>query len=143
MRFVFDTNVLVSALLLADSISRRAFDRALENGKVLLSFAALAEVYDVLGREQFRRYVTLEDARRFLAALARQAEWIDVSSHIAACRDPNDDMFLELAVDGHASHLITGDHDLIALHPFRGVDILTPHAFLELALPPATSAEPS
>jgi len=135
LRSVFDTNVLVSALLLADSIPRRAFDRALANGEVLLSFPVLAELNDVLGREQFGKYVTLEDVRHFLAALAREAEWIEVSTRIMVCRDPNDDMFLELVVDGHASHLITGDHDLLALHPFRGVDILAPQAFLELALP--------
>jgi putative PIN family toxin of toxin-antitoxin system len=137
LRFVFDTNVLVSALLLTDSIPYRAFDRALTNGKVLLSFPLLAELNAVLGREQFRKYVTLEDVRLFLAALVREAEWIEVKSSISACRDPKDNMFLELAVDGRASHLITGDHDLIALHPFRGVDVLTPHAFLELALPHA------
>jgi hypothetical protein len=51
LRFVFDTNVLISALLLADSVPRRAFDRALDHGKVLLSFAVLAEL-DELSPEE-------------------------------------------------------------------------------------------
>jgi predicted nucleic acid-binding protein len=69
LRFVFDTNVLVSSLLLADSVPRRAFDRALAQGKLLLSFPVLGELNNVLGREQFRKYVTPENVRRFLAAL--------------------------------------------------------------------------
>lgn len=69
MRFVFDTNVLVSALLLPDSKPRKALDMALRKGKVLLSYAALAELYEVLSRKQFRRYVDEEDVRLFVAAL--------------------------------------------------------------------------
>ncbi len=109
MRFVFDTNVLVSALLLADSVPRRAFDRAVARGKLLLSFPVMAELNEVLGRERFRKYVDENDVRRFLAALAREAEWVEVTAKITACRDPKDDKFLELAVSGHATHVITGD----------------------------------
>ncbi len=135
MRFVFDTNVLVSALLLEHSIPRRAFDRALDQGRFLLSFAALRELNEVLSRKQFRKYVDEDDARRFLASLLRQAEWVEVSAKIAACRDPDDDKFLELAVSGLATHIVTGDQDLLVLDPFQGISILTPRAFLELSLP--------
>ncbi len=138
MRFVFDTNVLVSALLLADSVPRRAFDRAVARGKLLLSFPVMAELNEVLGRERFRKYVGKNDVRRFLAALAREAEWVEVTAKITACRDPKDDKFLELAVSGHATHLITGDADLLALNPFQGIAILSLQAFVELP-PPAGS----
>jgi predicted nucleic acid-binding protein len=50
---------------------------------------------------------------------------------IVACRDPKDDKLLELAVCGQAEYIVTGDADLIALHPFQGVQILTPNTFLE------------
>ena len=130
MRFVFDTNVLLSALLLPKSKPRQALALALRNGELLLSLAVLAELAAVLGRQQFRRYVTDEEARAFLAALTREAVLVDVDTHIEKCRDPKDDKFLELAVSGHASHIITGDSDLLALHPFAGIQIITPHAFL-------------
>ena len=52
---------------------------------------------------------------------------------IVACRDPKDDKFLDLAVSGQATHLVTGDPDLLALHPFRGIDIVTARAFLTVA----------
>lgn len=131
MRCVFDTNVFVSALLLPDSIPRRALNRAITQGPLLLSFATLAELYEVLSRKQFRRYVDDGDIRSFLAALTREAEWIDVDTRITACRDPKDDKFLELAVSGRATHIISGDADLLAVNPFRGIVILSPRFFLE------------
>ena len=79
MRSVLDTNVLVSALLVPGSKPRQALDLAFQKGKVLLSFATPAELYDVLNRKQFRRYIDEEDARSFVAALARESEWIDVN----------------------------------------------------------------
>jgi putative PIN family toxin of toxin-antitoxin system len=57
---------------------------------------------------------------------------VDFDLEINACRDPKDDKFLSLAVSGGATHLVTGDKDLLALDLFEGVRILTPHAFLEL-----------
>jgi len=135
LRVVLDTNVIVSAVLLEESVSRRAFDHACLHGKILLSFDVLAELSEVLGRKQFRTYVDEDDVRRLLAALAREAEWVEVNTRIFTCRDPKDNKFLELAVSGHATHLVTGDADLLALSPFQGVTILPPRAFLELTLP--------
>jgi putative PIN family toxin of toxin-antitoxin system len=132
LRCVFDTNVLVSALLLPDSKPRHALNRALREGKVMISFSALAELHEVLSRKRFRRYVDEEDVRSFLAALTREAEWVDVQIQIQACRDPKDDKFLELAVSGQGTHIVTGDTDLLALNPFRGIAILPPHRFLEI-----------
>jgi predicted nucleic acid-binding protein len=62
--------------------------------------------------------------------LARVATIIEVTERIALCRDPRDDRFLELAAAGSASHLITGDRDLLALNPFRGTRIMTPAAMI-------------
>jgi putative PIN family toxin of toxin-antitoxin system len=135
LRCVLDTNVLISALLVPDSKPRRALDRAFQEGKVLLSFATLAELYDVLHRKQLRRYVDEEDARSFVAALARESGWIDVNVQINSCRDPKDNKFLEVAVSGQATQLITGDADLLVLDPFQGIRILSPQEFLDLASP--------
>lgn len=131
MRCVLDTNVIVSALLLSDSKPRRSLNLALQSGRVLISFATLAELYEVLGRKQFRRYVHEADLRGFLAALTREAEWIDVDVAITDCRDPKDNKFLELAVSGRATHILSGDADLLSLSPFRGIEIIPPHNFLE------------
>jgi hypothetical protein len=74
-----------------------AIDRLREQGLILLSFATLAELSNVLNRKQFRRYLDEEDMRRFLAALTQEAHWVDVDVQISACRDPKDDKFLSLA----------------------------------------------
>ena len=113
-----------------ESPSRQAFDRALDSGEVVLSLPVLAEIHDVLARPKFRKYISEEDARQFLAAFLRRAEWVEINEAIQACRDPKDDKFLELAASGHATHIITGDRDLISLSPFRGILIVSPEAFL-------------
>jgi uncharacterized protein len=63
--------------------------------------------------------------------LTREAEWVEVDMRITICRDPKDDKFLELAVSGRATCIVTGDSDLLALNPFRGIAITTPQAFLK------------
>jgi len=63
VRCVFDTNIFISALLSPESKPRRALDTARQNGPILISFAVLAELYDVLNRKQFRRYISDEEVR--------------------------------------------------------------------------------
>jgi len=83
LRFVLDTNVIVSALLLRNSISRRAFDKAVGHGRILLSLPVLEELNLVLARERFTRYVLPDERRQFLVALVRDARLIDVPDHVA------------------------------------------------------------
>jgi hypothetical protein len=61
----------------------------------------------------------------------REAVLIEVKDTITDCRDPKDNKFLELAVSGKASAIISGDEDLLALHPFRDIPIFTLRDFLE------------
>ena len=132
MRCVLDTNVFVSALLSPGSKPRMAVNRAQREGAILLSHAVLAELFEVLHREKSRRYIDDDDIRRFLAALTREAEWVDVDVEVTVCRDSKDDKFLSLAVCGNATHLVTGDEDLLVLHPFRGIEIVSPGRFVVL-----------
>jgi predicted nucleic acid-binding protein len=55
---------------------------------------------------------------------------IDVGDVVTECRDPTDNKFLELALSGRGSHVVTGDSDLLVLHPFRKIAIVTPQSFL-------------
>jgi len=85
---------------------------------------------DIFGRDKFDRYVIREDRERFLVAFLRAAIAIEITEPIAACRDPKDDKFLELAVSGGATCIVTEDNDLLALHPFRGIPIVSVEQFL-------------
>ena len=98
----------------------------------MLSFEVLSELYTVLSRDRFRRYIDEEDIRHFLAALVREAERVEVGTQVLACRDSKDDKFLSLAVDGGATHIVSGDADLLVHNPFQGVEIITPDEFLKL-----------
>ena len=131
LRYVFDTNTVVSALLFQQSKPALAFYAALDCGAILLSEATMIELSDVLARKKFDRYLTREECEQFLAMLLHVATIIDVTVHIQECRDPRDDKFLSLAVGGRASCLISGDADLLAMNPFRGIPILTAAQFLD------------
>lgn len=129
MRVVIDTGVVVSGLLLAGSVPRQAIDRA-RRGTILFSIATLEEIDEVLRRPKFNIYLPEDLRLDFLAALVREGEEVTVVERVALCRDPRDDKFLELAVAGRATHLVSGDAHLVELHPFRDIRILTPADFL-------------
>jgi putative PIN family toxin of toxin-antitoxin system len=129
-RYVFDTNVTISAALFEQSPPGRALHAALSCGELLVSRVSVAELAEVLGRKKFDRYLTREEREEFLVKVVRDAVVIDITEQIRACRDAKDDKFLELAVCGGACCVITGDADLLALHPFRGIAILSAAQFL-------------
>lgn len=129
-RIVVDNNALVSRLLLPDSVPGRAVRKAVDEATLLVSEATLTELADVLARSKFDRYVSVTDRQQFLRLLGSVAEVVVITYTIRACRDPNDDKFLELAVNGRASALITGDRDLLALDPFHDIPILSPARYL-------------
>jgi putative PIN family toxin of toxin-antitoxin system len=132
MRIVVDTSVFVSASLMPASTSHRAYEVAVALGELIVSEPVLTELEGVLRREKFAKYLSAAVREKFLATLVRIAIPVSVTSVITECRDPENDKFLALAIDGAATYLITGDDDLLALNPFRGVTILTPREFLTI-----------
>ncbi|MDJ0679137.1 MAG: putative toxin-antitoxin system toxin component, PIN family [Xenococcaceae cyanobacterium MO_167.B52] len=132
VRYVFDTNVIISALLFENSKPAQAFQYALANGEVLLSLDLLEELNEVLGRKKFNKYVTNEEREEFLEALIERAVLIEIVENVQECRDPKDDKVLELALNGEAQYIITGDHDLLVLNPFRNVRVITVEDFLKI-----------
>jgi uncharacterized protein len=128
-RFVLDTNVVVSAVLLPRSIPRQAFDLAFIQGIVLVSESTLDELDEVLRRPRFERYIPEDERLQFLTNFIRDTTVVEVSEAITDCRDPKDNKFLELAVSGCATCIISGDADLLVLHPFRSIPVMTPQEF--------------
>jgi putative PIN family toxin of toxin-antitoxin system len=132
IRVVVDTGVIVSAALLPRSVPRQALDTATAHGLLLFSETTFTEVAEVLRRPKFSRYVSEQKRAEFLHALIDFAETVEVSCQVRQCRDPKDDKFLELASDGHATHIVSGDADLLVLKIFAGVPILSPAEFLAI-----------
>jgi uncharacterized protein len=131
-RVILDTNVLLSRLLLPDSKTARVVRRFLDHAQPIVSEETLQELAEALSRPKFDPYVSRPDRQRFFELFARVAEWVPVTTTIRRCRDPKDDKFLELAVNGNADWIITGDKDLLELSPFQSTLILTPSAALVL-----------
>jgi putative PIN family toxin of toxin-antitoxin system len=129
-RIVVDTNTMVSRLLLANSVPADAVRKAVKEAQLLVSAATATELADVLSRPKFDAYLSLADRQQFVRLLGRVAEMVPIVHTVRACRDPRDDKFLELAVNGEADLIVTGDEDLLALDPFRGIPIITPAAYV-------------
>ncbi|NWG74848.1 MAG: putative toxin-antitoxin system toxin component, PIN family [Rubrivivax sp.] len=128
-RWVLDTNTLVSRLLLPGRTAARAVDHALALGTPLVSDETLTELAEVLSRPRFDRWVTVAERQRFLQLLGGVARRVTITHRVQACRDPKDDKFLHVALNGGAEAIVTGDRDLLVLDPFHGVRILTPADF--------------
>jgi putative PIN family toxin of toxin-antitoxin system len=130
-RVVADTNVLVSRLILPESLPAQVLRQVEPNSLLLFSESTMYELADVLSRQKFDRYVSQEDCRGFLQRLGKIAEFIPIVQLIRECRDPKDDKFLEVALNGRADVIITGDTDLLRMHPWRKVAILSPTEYLK------------
>jgi len=130
MRCVFDTNVIISALLIRNSAPANALTFVEDSGIVLYSAPVLEEIAEVLSRPKFTRYIDEDDIVGFLARIDRSWQKIAVTHAVSDCRDAKDNKFLELALSGSADYLVSGDQDLLTLHPYRGILVLKPDDFL-------------
>jgi putative PIN family toxin of toxin-antitoxin system len=131
--FVFDTNSLISALILSSSVSRLSLRKADEIGRLIFSRDTLIELNEVLIRSKFDKYVSLDERLEYIERLESRGEIIETTSIFTDCRDIKDNKFLNLAFDGHASHIITGDKDLLILNLFYDIQIVSPSQFLSAA----------
>lgn len=129
-RWVLDTNTLISRLLVPTGVAGRAVDAALARGVLLVSDATLAELAEVLARPKFEPYLSREERQHFFRLLCGVGRTVNITQRTQACRDPKDNKFLDVALCGEADAIITGDADLLVLHPHHGVDILSPAQFL-------------
>jgi uncharacterized protein len=128
MRVVVDTNVFVSAALKRSSWPGTVVRWLDGAGALLRSGATEAQAMEVLRRPYFAAKLPpayLDRVQRIFSA----AELVTITERVTACRDPTDDKFLELAVNGRADLIVTGDRDLLVLDPFRGLPIVTPVVF--------------
>lgn len=129
-RVIVDTNVFVSGLLRQSSVPGQAAAKARHEAILLVSQATIQELADVLAEAKFDRYVTVEQRVQFIRLIANIAEFVPIVQVVLQCRDPKDDKFLEVALNGRADVIITGDGDLQAMNPWRGIAIMSPKDYL-------------
>jgi uncharacterized protein len=123
-RAIVDTNIWVSFLLTQDFSK---IDQMLNDNKLTLLFSQelLDEFIEVAQRPKFKKYFTTTDLQDLISKIRTKAEFVLVTSSFNVCRDHKDNFLLALANDGGASHLITGDKDLLALKKLNHTEILT------------------
>lgn len=135
MRAVVDTNILVRAVIRPTGAVGPVLMR-LRQGDYILLYAQplLEELVDVLNRPRIRdKYqLTDQDIQTVIGLILLRGEAVLPQERITACRDPRDDKFLEVAVAGEANVIVSGDDDLLVLHSFAVIPILSPAAFLRM-----------
>jgi putative PIN family toxin of toxin-antitoxin system len=132
-RFVIDTNVLNSAVLLRGSVPAKWLNHVLREGRLIFSDTTFAELETRLWRPKLDRYVTSEDRKLLLRDLRAAAEWAptDAAYDGPPCRDPDDLKFIAAAIASRASALVSGDQDLLVLKQVGQTPVVTPAQALE------------
>ena len=128
-RIIIDTNLWLSFLITKDNSGLdRIFSEDLAT--LLYSQELIDEFITVARRPKFRKYFSPEDLQNLLLSMSRRSVFIEATTYIDICRDPKDNFLLALAKDGKASHLLTGDKDLLDLKKFEKTKILTIKQYL-------------
>ena len=131
MVVVIDTNVIISAAIIKDSVPDQAVRKAFINDTVIRSLATPGELWRTLTAKKFDRYFRDKYERDlFIYRFAQNSKLIQTFHHVDVCRDRDDNKYLELALSGNASCIITGDPDLLSLHPFKDIPIVSARMFL-------------
>lgn len=133
-RVVVDTNVILSAALAPNGVPAQFLDHLLQAGRLVFSSATFAELEARIWLPKFDRYLPIERRRRLLHDANASALWVDIPDGLASrrhSRDAKDDMFIHAALAASSARLVSGDEDLLCLHPLEGLHILSPRDALE------------
>ncbi len=132
-RVVVDTNVLISAALSPCGIPAVLVDHLLQSSRLVFSQQTFAELDSRIWKPKFDRYLSIETRQGLLHDFSASAHWVDITAALAEMswsRDSDDDHFIRAALQADASHLITGDHDLLCLSGMGELIICTPREAL-------------
>jgi hypothetical protein len=130
-RIILDTNIFISFLINQDF---SGLDNIIIERKATLIFSKelIEELLIVLDRPKFKKLITDNDKNELISFLENFGELIKIKTIINLSRDSKDDFLLSLAVDGDATHLITGDKDLLVIKKIKKTKILTIKEFLAI-----------
>lgn len=123
---------MVSAALKAESIPERARLLARDEAQLWLSAPVFEDITEVLNRRKLMRAIPPERRQRIIRLLTENARFIAPTLRVADCQNPDDGMYLELALAAKAGFLVSGDADLLVLDPWRGIRIVKPSEFVRL-----------
>ena len=123
-RVILDTTTLIGVLTKPQGICSDALILCLESCELLASRETLQELVEVSKRDKFDKYVSWEEREYIVIEYAKRVSLVEITIASTDCRDPKDNKFLSLALSGHADIIVSGDSDLLVLHPYNGIQIL-------------------
>ena len=129
MKIVVDTNVVISGVFFGGN--PRRIVEAIVKGSI--NAYATAEIVDEY-MEIIDSMITRKQGKLSLSILSplfSSLKVIEGKTQIAVCRDPDDDKFLECAVDAKALYIVSGDNDLLDITAYDGIQIITAKEFCE------------
>ena len=130
MRVVVDSNVYISALL-SGGRPRQVIALAGDGLLDIYSSETIKDEVERVLRDKFRwSKERIAAAASYLWSLSRP---VDPQCTVSDCPDPDDNRVLECAIEAKATFIVTGDHHLLDLDPYRGIAILSPRDFLDRA----------
>ena len=129
--FVFDTNILLSAVFNENSTPGSALKKARTVGTLLVSDEIISEYLIVFSREKFNKWLSLKTRIDFIENIITNALPIQILEKVVVCRDPKDDKYLSLAKTAQADCIVSGDQDLLVLNPFDNIPIVNAADFLQ------------
>ncbi len=137
MRIVIDTNVLISGIFFT-GIPSLIFDGWLKEKFVLVvSEPILSEYIKVFERiaQKIRTKAPDLDIFKIIEMVILKAEVVDTENiHVTVCEDSDDNKFIECAIAGKCTLIVTGDKDLLRIGTYQGIKILTPRTFWDTYL---------
>jgi len=120
----------------ADGVPYQALRKARAVDTLAMSQPVFAELLDVLHRPRLARFMDPDLRADLLDQLVSGTLWFAPAEAVSDCRDVADNKYLELVLSAGASSLVSGDQDLLVLHPWRGIPILRPAEYLARDDPP-------
>jgi putative PIN family toxin of toxin-antitoxin system len=128
IKVIFDTNVWISFL-----IGKRLsiIEKYISNRQIIIvtTDQLIEEIKEVTNREDLKKYFPYSKVLELIRFLEIVAEKHKITPQHFINRDPKDDFLLDLITASKADYLVTGDKDLLTLHPFETTAILTPFDF--------------
>ncbi len=137
IKIIIDTNIHISGFGFGGKIGQLiGYCYASDEIEVYLSNNLFLEIKQKFlgGRlEKIKKTgFSIEKVNEYLETLENQSIFLEATTHFEICRDPNDNMILDLAFVAKADFIITGDEDLLTLNPFKATRIIKPSEYLKI-----------
>lgn len=123
MKVVIDSNLFISSLF-GKVTSKLIQDIVLKKFELVSSQKQIEEICGVLKRPRFQNKISEKQIKEIEQIIISHGLIVATPGLLFACRDPKDNFILEMAVNGNANMIITGDEDLLILNPYNGIEII-------------------